>query len=463
MAEGYADFAEAQGRCVEHVRKQYLEPFLLSALDEQGNCDSSSVRLRTSTSLKRTNKEEAVFHFADYGAADCGNSRDVLRLLAEAQRRLHVSVVDLPGNDWTAAGRNVRAALRLRDGQDEQDPEYDAQFQQSDHEDVGDPAAARRSSYSFVRGSFYDQLLEQRSVDAGLCVIATHWLSAETMAELARSSSPGPFLPDAVLAQTERTTGEEELSDAGSSSHADDLARVRELAAQDAERFLAARGRELKPGGRLFLANSAWTYIAVCDDVGEILRTLPDKSSSHTALERLSFPMYYRKEEEWGDAVSSERVRATGLRLLRQETCWPENPYYERVFGSARWSQREGGGCPASEFADLYLKSILAWGSRLLADAFECEERVVIDAFWERVAAKEQAGGSKEVDSGPEGGPATGAEGSSLTDNEEALVRLLFELRRRFRERPERYRFDYKVIFMELEREAAGETSVSSK
>ena len=105
MAEGYADFAEAQGRCVEHVRKQYLEPFLLSALDEQGNCDSS-------TSLKRT-KEEAVFHFADYGAADCGNSRDVLRLLAEAQRRLHVSVVDLPGNDWTAAGRNVRAGWRM--------------------------------------------------------------------------------------------------------------------------------------------------------------------------------------------------------------------------------------------------------------------------------------------------------------------------------------------------------------
>ena len=93
-----------------------------------------------------------------------------------------------------------------------------------------------------------------------------------------------------VLRRAASSGNIEELSDAGSSSHADDLARVRELAAQDAERFLAARGRELKPGGRLFLANSAWTYIAVCDDVGEILRTLPDSPNPP----RLALPMLSR-------------------------------------------------------------------------------------------------------------------------------------------------------------------------
>jgi len=152
---------------------------------------------------------------ADYGSSQGHNSLAPMRVAIAALRRRAgssraISVVhtDLPDNDFAVLFRMLA-----------EDPES---YQR------GEPMVFA----SAIGRSFYEQLLPEASVALGWSSWATHWLS-RVPAEI----------PD-------------HIQSAFSQDRAAREAYARQ-AAEDWQSFLACRGREIRPGGRLVLLNMA--------------------------------------------------------------------------------------------------------------------------------------------------------------------------------------------------------------
>lgn len=156
---------------------------------------------------------------ADYGASEGHNSLapmasaiGVLRKRVGADRAISVVHTDLPGNDFVTLFQTL-----------DQDP---ASY-------VRDDAAVFPSA---VGRSFYRQILPSGSVTLGWTSWSIQWLS--------RIPSP---IPDHVYADYSQDLGVR--------------AAYRTQSAEDWRSFLAARGNELRPGGRLVVLT-----VAVGDD-----------------------------------------------------------------------------------------------------------------------------------------------------------------------------------------------------
>ena len=151
---------------------------------------------------------------ADYGASEGKNSLApmraaiaVLRARAGAERAVSVVHTDLPSNDFAALFEVLAG------------PESYLR---------NDPAAFAMA----IGRSFYEQLLPAASVTLGWSSWAVQWLSRV----------PGP-VPDHVQAAYSQDPAARAL-----------YARQ---AAEDWQRFLTCRGRELRPGGRLVMLTMA--------------------------------------------------------------------------------------------------------------------------------------------------------------------------------------------------------------
>ncbi|HEU4825372.1 MAG TPA: hypothetical protein VFS85_02765 [Dongiaceae bacterium] len=155
------------------------------------------------------------FVIADFGAADGGTSLDLMRRLAEAvrarepEREINIVYTDLPHNDFSALFRLTQGLL----GSDERAP-----------------LAQVPNLYIFGSGtSFYRQVVSSGTLSFGFSATAMHWLSRR----------PG-MIADHVQAVGAAPAEREKF-------------RAQGLA--DWETILLARARELRPGGRLVLAN----------------------------------------------------------------------------------------------------------------------------------------------------------------------------------------------------------------
>ena len=210
---------------------------------------------------------------ADYGAANGHNSLPplnaaigALRGRTRGDRAILVAHTDLPDNDFTAL------FTTLRDDPDSYLKTDSATFA------------------SAVGGSFYQQILPSQSVTLGWSSWATHWLSR----------APA-LIPDHIHI-----------------SHSTDESACRAFARQGAtdwQDFLASRGRELAPGGRLVVLalgiDSAGKagFAGVMQAILESLHALVDRGSLQPEeLQRMAVPTIGRTKSDFLEPFSPSGV-----------------------------------------------------------------------------------------------------------------------------------------------------------
>jgi hypothetical protein len=246
---------------------------------------------------------------ADYGSSQGHNSLAPMRMAIAALRRRTdptraISVVhtDLPDNDFAALFRTLA-----------EDPES---YQR------GDPMVFA----SAIGRSFYEQLLPAASVSLGWSSWAIHWLSRVPAQ-----------IPDHIQV-------------AFSQDGAARAAFARQ-AAEDWQTFLACRGREIRPGGRLVLLNMAldeaggFGYGPVVQAIYDALLVLVEEGFiAREEVRRMAIPTVGRSLEQLR-APFKEGGHFAGLVIehlqlfLGEDRIWAE---YERsrdaqAFG-ARWA-----------------------------------------------------------------------------------------------------------------------------
>jgi len=268
-----------------------------------------------------------VFRVADFGAADCKNSVDIYKMVMQkcGSRRLHLSVHDLPGNDWNTA-RETCEALGFSEKES-------SQFQ-----------------VSFIPGSFYTTMLPPNSVHLSICCMANHWLSEKVVQKYNLS------LEHAFAVHCEDFTSEGEV------------ASFRRASNEDGLNFLLSRAKELvsKNQGKLVLGNSTriqedkecvnFTYKAVFEDLSRLLDKWGKSSQGFT------LPVYLRSEPEWLDLLESQEVKESKLVVKSSEMEVLENPYWENVFLDPQGDgELEKSKERREKFARDYLRSIMVW------------------------------------------------------------------------------------------------------
>jgi hypothetical protein len=234
---------------------------------------------------------------ADYGAATGYNSLLPIGAAIAAFRRrtrpdhpVLVTHTDLPDNDFTALFRT------LADDPDSYTRKDAASF----------PSAIGRS--------FYAQILPSQSVNLAWTSWATMWLRR-----------PAAELP--------------EFDDHVHVEHSDDAAARQEYArraAQDWQDFLAFRGRELAPGGKLLVLTAAVDaqgrsgYRPVLDAIVAVLDELVGEGFvSHDEVTRMTIPVLARSEKELR-APFAPAGRFEALTIERLDVFDAEDRFWDR-------------------------------------------------------------------------------------------------------------------------------------
>jgi len=244
------------------------------------------------------------FRLADYGTADAGTSMPLVRSCIAKVRAtrgfedtpVEVLYEDQPGNDWVSVFNRTQGTVSTPNVPD-------SVRGLSDLNNVVVLASGV---------SFYQPCFSAGSVDVAFCATAFHWLR----------STPCT-IPDALH-----------------SAASEDPTAVKAYMAQadtDWRQILEARGRELKPGGRIIIANFAK------DVEGQFLgKTHRTQSMHHNFADIWSglvtpeefaatnFPNQYRSLEE---CTSPFGVQGTGLfaglKILEAETDVVKCPYLD--------------------------------------------------------------------------------------------------------------------------------------
>lgn len=230
---------------------------------------------------------------ADYGSSEGRNSLApmaaairILRTRAGADRAISVVHTDVPGNDFTTLFQTL-----------DQDPES---YLRGD--DAIFPSAVGRS--------FYGQILPSGSVTLGWTSWSLQWMS----------KIPGP-IPDHVYADYSRNQ--------------DIRAAYRARSADDWRSFLVARGRELRPGGRLVVLTVAVGddgdigYLPMLDVVYSAILDLVDEGFLAAAeAQHMVIPIVGRSRADFG-APFAETGRFAGLSIERMDVFLGADPLWE--------------------------------------------------------------------------------------------------------------------------------------
>ncbi|TRW88286.1 SAM-dependent methyltransferase [Mycolicibacterium sp. 018/SC-01/001] len=258
---------------------------------------------------------------ADYGAATGYNSLvpmgaaiSVLRKRTRPEHAVLVAHTDRPDNDFTALFRTL-----------DEDPDT---YLTKD----------RAAFASAVGRSFYGQILPSNSVNLGWSAWAIHWLS----------QVPAPVLGAHLQVAT---CGDEELQEA-----------YAKQAARDWHEFVAFRGRELCPGGRLVV-----TTMGIGDD-GEVgfrplLAAMADALAEVTAAgvitadeaAHMCIPTVARRAADFTAPFAPsgvfERLQIEHLEIVdAQDRFWER---YQSDGDAAEFGSRWAGFARASIFAAL--------------------------------------------------------------------------------------------------------------
>ncbi len=295
-------------------------------------------------------KPGEAFSIADFGAADGGTSMDMIRRLIgairerEPQRQVALAYTDLPHNDFSALFRLTQGLI----GEKTQAPlaEIPGVF------------------ISAAGASFYRQIFPDASLALGFSATAMHWLSRRPCMIADHVQAVG-----AAPAERERF-------------------RAQSLA--DWETILLARARELKPGGRLVLANFCideegrylghTTDVDMFDSFARHWRDLYRAGRIDQAeYENATFQQFYKTPAEFAapfrDPASA--VSRAGLRLESLFTMVTPCPYAEAF---------EAHG-DAAAFARAYVPTLRSWSETVFAGALDparpqAERTALLDAFY---------------------------------------------------------------------------------
>jgi salicylate 1-O-methyltransferase len=234
---------------------------------------------------------------ADYGAATGYNSLKPMSAAIAALRRrtshdhaILVAHTDVPDNDFTALFRTLTE-------------DHDSYL---NHDAASFPSAVGRS--------FYGQILPSNTVNLGWSSWAVQWLS--------RIPAGAPEFSDHVQVAY--------------SKNAEARAAYARQAATDWNNFVAFRGRELAPGGRLVVLtmaldeNGEFGYRAMND---ALVATLNDQVSDgllhRDELRRMVLPVFARDEKDFR-APFSPKGRFEGLTIEHLEIFNADDRFWER-------------------------------------------------------------------------------------------------------------------------------------
>ena len=290
------------------------------------------------------------FVIADFGAADGGTSLDLMRRLAaairepEPEREIEIVYTDLPHNDFSTLFRLTQGLLGA---------------------DGRAPLAEIPNLHILGSGtSFYRQVVGTGTLSLGFSATAMHWLSRRPC-----------MIKDHVQA-------------VGAAPAERDAFRAQALA--DWEAILLARARELRPGGRLVLANfcidEAGRYLGhtggidMFDCFARHWRDLLDAGRIGAAeFVNATLQQFYKTPEEFAapfrDPASA--VSRAGLSLAHISTMVTPCPFAE-----AFRTQRD-----AAAFAKAYVPTLRSWTETTFGGALDparpaAERAAILDAFY---------------------------------------------------------------------------------
>lgn len=291
----------------------------------------------------------APFTVTDFGAADGGTSLDLMRRVVglvrakEPDRDVAITYTDLPHNDFGVLFRLTQGML----GDTQQRPLADLD-----------------RVFIFGSGtSFYRQILPAGTLSLGFSATAMHWLSRRPT----------------MIADHVQAVG----------ANAAEQAEFRAQALADWETILLHRARELRPGGKLVLANFC------IDDEGRYLghtggRSMFDEFARHwrdlhkagritdAEYRNATFQQFYKTPAEFAAPFAEGgAAHRAGLRLDSIGTSLTRCPF-------AQDFARHGD---AAAFAKAYLPTLRSWSETVFAGALDparpaAERAAIVDAFY---------------------------------------------------------------------------------
>jgi len=291
---------------------------------------------------------ESHWSFSDMGCADGGTSLDLWRKVARVTRErsqsdIQITYADQPRNDFNALVQILHGLTNFKTYRQEQS-----------------------NLHVLASGSsFYEPIVPEGTLDLGFSATAMHWLSRKPC-----------DIPDHV-----------HMVGAGGEV----LSKFQEQARSDWESILLHRARELKPGGKLVMANFCRDengyYLGntggenMFDNFNHLWCELRDSEViSQQEYAAMTLPQYYNTVEEFSAPFKNENstVVKAGLTLDSIETGIIRCPY-KKAF-------RQHGD--AKKFAAEFIPTIRSWNESIyfggLSDQRPYDERKeLIDNFYE--------------------------------------------------------------------------------
>jgi len=291
------------------------------------------------------------FMIADFGAADGGTSMDMMRRLVaelrerEPDREIGIVYTDLPHNDFSVLFRLTQGMLG---------------------ETSRKPLADVPNVFIFGSGtSFYRQVVSSGSLSFGFSATAMHWLSRRPC----------------MIADHVQAVG----------AAAAEREAFRKQALQDWDTILLARARELRPGGRIVLANfcidESGQYLGhtggidMFDSFARHWRDLYKAGRIGEAeYVNATFQQFYKTPDEFAAPFRdpASPVSRAGLRLEHISTMTTPCPY------AAAFAEHRD----AAAFAKAYVPTLRSWSETVFAGALDAsrpsgERAAILDTFYE--------------------------------------------------------------------------------
>ena len=306
--------------------------------------------------IPSTKESDRAFSVADYGTADGGTSLGLMAKIVNAvrdqsrssNREIHIHYEDQRENEWKSVFNHALGVKEVTDA----------------YGNVLKPPRSSSTSGVFISAcgvGFHEQALPSNSVDLGVSFTAMHWLS----------QAPGSLKGTDSMhcAQLSEPPEAERLQ-----------------AQQDWLSILQARANELRPGGRMVIANfckSKDGFFLGNTDVGanmwESFQTSWNKLKEDGLIdeeERLgvSFPNYYRSTEECESGVK----QIDGLKLVECKEKVVRCPYREA------WNNGNAEGRTAREQAEWFVPTTRTWSESIFKNALKShqEKDAIMEKFW---------------------------------------------------------------------------------
>jgi hypothetical protein len=315
--------------------------------------------LQAIDAIPRSKDSTTVFSIADYGTADGGTSLGLMAKIVKAvrdksnddKREILINYEDQRENEWKSVFNHILGVKTVTDA----------------YGNVIKTPRTDPTSGIFVSAcgvGFHDQAFPSNSIDLGISFTAMHWLSQGP------NSLKGTQYMHPAQCPEESSFGEEE----------------RIQAQKDWLRILQARAKELRPGGRLVVANfckSKEAYFLGNTDVGvnmwDSFQTCWDQLAKGGLIdeeERLgvSFPNYYRSTEECISGVNE----VEGLLLVECVERVVRCPYREA------WTNGNVENRSPREQAEWFVPTTRAWSESTFKSALKSHRNkdAIMEQFW---------------------------------------------------------------------------------